>query len=189
MACYLKITPDVAYTVLSDILASSGLAIDEPDQRKVARILRPKNPRCPGVPPMVSIPMENASQTVIEKYREALDFATTPNEQHHFAISNNRDPNALDFWNNQTDLIVNTPVGRFVEIKKTLLQQCSTADEGFKEWGFLKTSLSNYMLEADFLRIQLELFVLKARSILEYIQHFEGTNSEYYGCPAFYQRF
>lgn len=159
---------------LADILTSSGIVIEEPDKRRMANILRPKYPTYPGFPPMVSIPMESASAIVREKYRETMEFAAICSNdcapKNLPLIQNNYTSNLLDFSNDQKDASVSTSLERTFEVEKAMLQHSFTVDEVNKELVYLRTSLSLCVMEADFLRKQLEEFNKNARSILELIQ-------------------
>ncbi|XP_065076740.1 uncharacterized protein LOC135700224 [Ochlerotatus camptorhynchus] len=182
---YLEITPTVAYTVLSEILTTSGILIDEPDCRKIAKVLTPA--KIPPPIPMVSIPLDNNPIRVVqETYREMLPAMATPPPPAPsplpISVSHEQVPDLLEFADH------GCPTANFNEVELALLAQCGVISEDNMELSYLKTTLSLSMMEAEFLRMQLRLFNLKARSILELFQYCEGSNAGFCRCPDIRKR-
>lgn len=201
---YLQCSPSVAFTVLSkyinrfnnhsylifhvvlpgQILTSSGFPIDEPDPRKIAKVLSPTK----ALPPvaMVSIPLDD---DVVEKehYRERtpeVAAEASVSDQSEHVISHEQVPGSLQFASGGAGgPTTSTPLPRipqlinlsmehfnFNEVELALMEECSVIDEENMELSYLRQTLSLSMLEAEFLRMQLRMFNLKARSILELFQ-------------------
>lgn len=169
---YLKITPTIAYTVLSEILTSSGILIDEPDCLKMAKVLNPTELPAPN--PMVSIPLENDPISVVQEIPR--EMAKDTNQPPPTTVSHDQAPGLLEFTN------TGCPTAHFNEIELALLAECSAIDEDNLELSCLRTTLSLSMMEAEYLRMQLRQFNLKARSILQLFQNCERSNDRFCRC-------
>ncbi|XP_029727521.2 uncharacterized protein LOC109622412 [Aedes albopictus] len=194
---YLQCSPSVAFTVLSQILTSSGFPIDEPDPRKIAKVLSPAK----ALPPvaMVSIPLDD---DVVEKehYRERTPEVAEASISDQ--ISHEQVPGSLQFASGGAGgPTTSTPLPRipqlinlsmehfnFNEVELALMEECSVIDEENMELSYLRQTLSLSMLEAEFLRMQLRMFNLKARSILELFQYCDGSNAGFCRCPEIRKR-
>lgn len=165
-------------------MTSSGFPIDEPDPRKIAKVLSPTK----ALPPvaMVSIPLDD---DVVEKehYRERtpeVAAEASVSDQSEHVISHEQVPGSLQFASGGAGgPTTSTPLPRipqlinlsmehfnFNEVELALMEECSVIDEENMELSYLRQTLSLSMLEAEFLRMQLRMFNLKARSILELFQ-------------------
>ncbi|XP_062553919.1 uncharacterized protein LOC134219232 isoform X2 [Armigeres subalbatus] len=194
---YLEINPAVAVTVLSELLANCGFPVDEPDPLKIAKVLGPVKTPSPLV--MVSIPLDDS---VEENNREITPIVSSTIDSTVIEVSHEQVPKSLQFVNhNAAYLATSTPVSNipeildnsiahvtFNEIELALLNQCSVIDEENMELAYLRQTLSLSMMEAEFLRMQLRLFNLKARSILELFQYCDGSNIGFCRCPEIRKR-
>lgn len=160
-------------------MANCGFPVDEPDPLKIAKVLGPVKTPSPLV--MVSIPLDDS---VEENNREITPIVSSTIDSTVIEVSHEQVPKSLQFVNhNAAYLATSTPVSNipeildnsiahvtFNEIELALLNQCSVIDEENMELAYLRQTLSLSMMEAEFLRMQLRLFNLKARSILELFQ-------------------
>lgn len=176
MAGYLKIDPQSALTILSEILVSSGYTIDEVDQRKIDAILTPNNIPAANIPPANTESVPQEVQTAVTISPAETPSSTVPDDQPSQASGQSYPPN---------DVIASM---HFNEVELDLLRQCLLIDEENMELSYLRTSLSLTLLEAEFLRMQFKLFNLKARSVLDLFQCCEYSRSVPCRCPEIRQR-
>lgn len=140
------------------------MAVDEPDSARIAEILTPKSPfKAAAVQPMVSIPVASVPAVVKEESRE-IDADDRALVRYPMCVSHEDVPSVLNF--NEDSLVTGrmTPC-QFNEIELALLQRAMA--NGQDEVSLLTQSLSLSMMEAQFLRMHLKEFNLKARSVLE----------------------
>ncbi|XP_058824320.1 uncharacterized protein LOC131685008 [Topomyia yanbarensis] len=196
MANYLQTTPAISCVILEEILTSFGMKVEEPDVQKIDEMLQ-----TPSDIPMVAIPWVCSNSIVDEECRENETpvLSTVVPAAPPVVVSHEQVPPVLqiatDVPNSSERLESGVSISSaimpetpFNEVELALLEQCSDIDEENMELAYLTCSLSLSMVEAEFLRMQLKLFNLKARSILELFQYCEGSNNGFCRCPEIRKR-
>ncbi|KAL9697399.1 hypothetical protein quinque_000840 [Culex quinquefasciatus] len=162
------------------------MAVDEPDSARIAEILTPKSPaKAAAVQPMVSIPVASVPTVVKEEFRE-IDSDDRALVRYPMCVSHEAVPNVLSFNEDSTLVSGRMTPCQFNEIELALLQRAMA--NGQDEVSLLTQSLSLSMMEAQFLRMHLKEFNLKARSVLELFKYCEGTNDRFCRCPEIRKR-
>ncbi|XP_058448634.1 uncharacterized protein LOC131428604 [Malaya genurostris] len=187
-----QITSAVASVIVEEILASFGVIVEEPDTGKIDEVLRATKH---SDIPMVSIPYASCNSFVDTEFREnehpgVSSQASVAPQEHVSPILKLANDGSRSNDETQkspaTNVLMSTE--QFNNVERALLEQCSNVDEENMELAYLTCSLSLSMVEAEFLRMQLKLFNLKARSILELFQYCEGSNNGFCRCPEIRKR-